>query len=295
MLCSVLGFGCQPSVKPDIGSGANDIQSVARLDFEECAPGEPFSDQYYWTKEKSDDKEVGTLLAILGTSIVTKGVDLLGEKLKAAGESETRSIEAQKNFRENKKIGCVKFQRGKISLKAAILPAVDIKDEETKGLNRKYVDFRLVEFNYGETLDKQSQGVRGIAITAEVTHPNSDAVVSRSISIGNVEVGANVTFSAANTPFATEYFENPFARLPVTDQEKNDNALVLNTPFTLRVRITETRNANEIAKFAASVVEDSNDKLTEALIKQWGLKTEEQGSSTNSQSAKNPPNTTPIK
>lgn len=66
MLCSVLGFGCQPSVKPDIGSGANDIQSVARLDFEECAPGEPFSDQYYWTKKNQMTKKWGLFSQYLG-------------------------------------------------------------------------------------------------------------------------------------------------------------------------------------------------------------------------------------
>jgi hypothetical protein len=290
ILCSLFGFGCQPGVKPDIRSGKNNNDSIARLEFQECALNDIYSGQEYWIKGKTGDKEAGALLAILGSSIVTKGVDLLGEKLKAAGESETRSIEAQKNFRENKKIGCIKFDRGNISFKAEILPAVHILNDQTKVLNRKYVDLRLIEFNYGETIDKQSDGVRGIAFTIEVTHPNSDSIISRSISIGNVEVGANIKFTAEDTPFMTEYFENPFARLPLTDQEKNDNILVLNTPFTLRVRITETRNANELAKFAASVIEDSNDKLTEALIRQWGLKEEDQGETTNSQSAKNPPN-----
>lgn len=77
--------GCE-STKPDLQAGANPVVLPARLTFVQCDLGEPFEGELYWDEDESAGKEFGSLLTILGTSIVTKGVDLLGEKLKAAGE-----------------------------------------------------------------------------------------------------------------------------------------------------------------------------------------------------------------
>lgn len=93
-----------------------------------------------------------------------------------------------------------------------MLPA--ISPDHKDGLNRQYVEFRVTQFQYGETLDKKRRGIRGIALTFEVKHPDREEATSRSIAIGNVAVGANFTSRFDSTPFVSEYLQNPFARSP---------------------------------------------------------------------------------
>lgn len=266
------------SVPADIKTKGDPLDNVAKLTFNKGGDQIPmaFKNQKYWAEKNSNDKQFASLASILGTAIVTRGVDLLGEKLKAAGAEKIRSIEAQQNFHKNEEIGVLTFERGDIELKAAMLPALS---EDGKTLDREFVDFRLISLNYGETVDQKKKGVRGLAVTFEIKHPSKENPVTRSISVGNVKVGASFNVSAEESPFTAEYVQNPFARLPSPgddDQSKASNEFILNTPFTLRVRLTETRNANALAKFAGQVADDVNDDATSELLKLLNLKKAEE-------------------
>lgn len=272
--------GCA-SVAPNIRPGSTSVTGVPTLTTIDCnADGvgaslpEVYKDKTY-TPGKTG--ELG-IAGILLSGLITKGVDLLGSKLAARGEEKTRTLEAQLNLSDaSQKITCFDFKRDDLRVRFAMLPPIAGREGATETLDRRYVAFSILALNYPRTINLEDSGTRGLSMTFEILKPSVSETTSQTVSLRNVQVGSRVSVPFAGNPFTSGYVANPFVRAETADERKARGAngepiLKPDLPFTLRAKLTEIRNANELYKLGAGVVQDKKDDLSAAILKAIGLK-----------------------
>ncbi len=283
--CVLVVAGCA-SVAPNIRPGMTDVTGVPTLTAVACnADGIGAAlpaDYESQTYTPGTTGEIG-IAGILLSGMITKGIDLLGSKLAARGEEKTRTIEAQLNISDPaQKVTCFDFKRDDIRVRFAMLPPISIVPGSAIRLDRRYVAFSIVALNYGRTINLEKSGTRGLSMTFEIVKPSSSEAVSQTVSLRNVQVGSRVTIPFENNPFTSGYVANPFVRAETVDETKaraatGDPILKPDLPFTLRAKLTEIRNANELYKLGAGVVQDKKDDLSAVILKALGLKAAEGG------------------
>ncbi|KRA79704.1 hypothetical protein [Altererythrobacter sp. Root672] len=285
VLAGVLS-GCQPVVRPNIEAGSTTPSGLATLQQVECDAvdrGAPLPVAYqgmHYVPQAEEAKEIAGLAAVLLTSLIGKGVDLLGSRLTSRGEERTLTLAAQMNISDYQmQVSCFELWRQDgLLVRFALLPNVRQIQVGDKGKNTDYtiLEAKVVSLNYPRSIDQSSTGVRGLELKIEGLHANESDPVSQSISFGNVEVGANlVSIPFDNNPFTSAYFQSPFVREGEDPGEAKAQPRVdPNLPFTLRVELTEVRNANELYKLGGEVLGDNSDAIAEALVKALSSKEE---------------------
>lgn len=278
VVCSAsLISGCAQTVRPAIRAGSNDID-VPRLQQVTCTAGglgealpTGFESEFYIPRKPRG--EAAGLLTVLLTSLIGKGVDLIGSKLKERGEEQTLTLAGQLNIDDrNMRVSCFDLSRNDgLLFRFALLPSKRLLTPTAtqEQIDHTILEFVLISLNYPRSIDLEVAGTRGLSLKIEALRPNETETVSQTISLGNVEVGSRIkTIPFTNNPFTSAYFQSPF----VTSGEEKDQAvkvptLVANLPFTMRVELTEVRNANAIYKIGGEVVDENSDAITAALIK----------------------------
>lgn len=195
-------------------------------------------------------KELGGLLAVLATSAITKGVDLVGSKLKEAGKEKIYTNAAVHNVLNDISVGCLTFKKGTdYSFRISMSP----NDKKT------VISPKLVAYKYNKSISGSKSGKRGVVLQIEFTRPGVTDVVKQTVSLGNLKLKTQNNSLSQEIPL----MPNPFI---VT----TDAGVKPAYPFTVSVTMTETKDANTLLAFIADVAEDSNDKTTEILIKAVG-------------------------
>jgi uncharacterized protein (DUF3820 family) len=289
-LCTAGLSACAP-VRPNIRVGDATIQGLPTLLPTECQSGgfgaplpAEYRNRFYDTVPPRG--QLGGVLAILLSAVVTQGVDYLGERLKRSSEERPRELEALLNVDDGLNepgppvpvaqgpgqfpVGCFDFQRGDLLIRFAMLPVDSIS-----GGNRvpnTHVYFVIVGIRYGEAVNTSRSGVRGVALGFHIRKPGSEEV-SQTVSLGNIEVGAELSIPFEGNPLISGYMDNPFIAVSATDNARPQ--LFRSLPFTMRVKLSEIRNANELAGFASGVVDHANDGLTAALIRALGIRNDD--------------------
>lgn len=292
-LVCLSGLASCAAVRPNLspGSGIGGLPRIVRVqcDSDGLGPKLPsgYQGKHYFSPTGGEGQQIGGILAVLASAFVTQGVDFLGERLKAGGEEKERTLEAQVNFEDFtgdapvEPVGCFDFTRGETTFRFAMLPTTPIRSKVNAGgraasevVNYRHVSFAVVGVRYKETVNKRSNGVRGLTLTFEIARPGVADAVTQSISLRNVEVGTDLAIPFEANPFTTAHIANPF--LQIAEEAGTEPKVLPNLPFTLRVKLTEIRNANELYRFASGVAEKSNDDLTAALLKALGLAKQEE-------------------
>lgn len=275
-VCALPLVGC--AVTPDIPKGATEFNAdkIPQIHFREClglgnCPTQ-FTNKTYLPNENEKGAEfISTaLLAPIAASLVTQGVDLIGSKLSNAAEEKTRSIEAKKNFSGNLPIGTFRLTRDDIEVEVLLAPITGYKDKKPHITGYDFLEMKVVALNYGTSVDYKKKGTRGLTVTLDLLHAGEADTISRSVVLGNVEVGSSFSLTYDKSYFTSDYFPNPFARRTTqkerTEGEHANKIYVVRPPFTMTLRLTEVRNANELAQFAADSFESANNSITTGLL-----------------------------
>jgi hypothetical protein len=270
--------GVTPNIRPS-SKTATGVPTLVAVACDADGVGAPLPVDYVGeTYTPGTSGELG-IAGILLSGLITKGVDLLGSKLAARGEEKTRTLEAQLNISDPaQQITCFDFARGDdLRIRFAMLPPISRRQGADPTLDRRYVSFNIIALKYAETVNLEESGTRGLSMTFEILKPAAPDPVSQTISLRNVQVGSAISIPFAGNPFTSGYVANPFVRVETAEETKaraakGDPILKPDLPFTLRARLTEIRNANELYKLGGGVIQDKKDDLSAAILKAIGLK-----------------------
>ena len=266
---SLLALSACASVTPDIRRPSdNETQSTISV-----------KNQLDWNREKgacgSDNdtysgklngKQIGALAAPLVGAAVSAGVDFVGQRLQSAGEEKTRTVLAILNEDNVPKVGCLEFIRtGKDGNTPDLMFTVLMKPSED-GLGVAPI---LVGFDYSKSIDGKDDGTRGLMLTISPSRPTASTASSRTISLGNVEVGSKHEWSDDSSPFFAGYMANPYVTKlakPKGDQEF-DPVETVTWSFT----VTEVKNANALLNGLGEGISDANDDISAEILSLIGL------------------------
>jgi hypothetical protein len=291
--------GCNQPPRPNIQAGSTAIitPGLRQVDCSEGGYGvplpTPYADEHYVPQAATG--EVGGLLAILLTSLIGKGVDLIGTRLTERGEEQSLTLGAQLNIDDLRmKVSCFQLERPDgLLIRFALLPnrrflTVADQHEQTDWGTLEAV---VVALNYPQSVDLERSGVRGLKLKIESVHAGDAEPVAQSISLGNAEIGSQLrSIPFEGNPFTSAYFPSPFVKASEeADQAVSIPRLEPNLPFTLRAELTEVRNANALYKAAGEVVSDNSDEIAAAIVKALAAKPAENAGSGGNAGADQPP------
>lgn len=217
-----------------------------------------FAGKTYVPTNKSGN-QLGPIFSILGTALVTKGVDLVGEQLKSASEEKTRTASAIYNVTEDQNVGCLVLSRGTDFEFKLFLKPIPGKPE--------YIEPILLEYSYKKSIDGKSRGERGLTLTFEVSRPGTTNKSTQTLNLGNLDVGSSNDKLTKSAPIIA----NPFIIAPTAKDKENGDDFGNGIPFTMSMTLTEVKNANAFLKFTNDTFESSNDDLTTAILTAIGL------------------------
>jgi len=212
-----------------------------------------------------DTSKSHSILAIAATALVTAGIDYVGGQIAEASDEETRTATAFQNVVGDRNWTCLRFAGGSdfeffIELDRAMLENSDGEPDFSTVIPT------LSHFSYKKSIDGKKDDVRGLALQISISRPGSESVVSQTINIGNVEIGAS--FSEDIT---VAMMPNPFRRVMPPARGQTASRIVDGWPFTITATLTEVENANAFGQFAADAFESANDDLTSELLSVLGL------------------------
>lgn len=122
----------------------------------------------------------------------------------------------------------------------------------------------LVEYSYTRSVNGDKRGERGLTLEIIFSRPGSTETQSQSVILGNLDVESKLR-DRHKLRHSIPLMYNPF-------YAKEENGLADDTsPFTVTVKITEVKDANQLYKFVGDVADDVNDDVTTLLIKAVGL------------------------
>jgi hypothetical protein len=277
---------CSSAVRPNIIRGSDSLAYVPKLQQVACDAdklGAPLPAAFKGARYVPQTSgELGGLAAILVSSLVGKGVDLLGQKLTARGEERTTTLEAQLNIDDpDMPVSCFQLSRDDgLLTRFALLPSYrkPAVGQQSR-VDPTLAEIKVIALVYPRTINLESSGTRGLSLTVEAVRPNEEEPISQTVSLRNVQVGSRLSLPFEHNPFTSAYMQSPF----VKSVKQSEEAAALPTiesdlPFTLRARLTEIRNANELYRLGGETVTNNRDSIVDAILKAIGAKEEEDAS-----------------
>lgn len=274
---------CASPVRPNVIPGAATPTGVPMLTQTECSAGgygSPLPAEYSnMTYVPRAQGELGGLALALLSSLIGKGVDLFGQKLAARGEEKTTTLEAQLNIDDpNMRVSCFELTRDDgLRVRFAMLPSYRpvVPGNIQAQVDQTLIEVVTVALVYPRTINLENSGTRGLSLTIETLRPNEAEPISQTISFRNVQVGSSLNLGFENNPFTSAYMQSPFVKREEPEGEAvSTPRIASNLPFTLRARLTEIRNANELYKLGGAVVQENKNAIVEALLKALGAEKE---------------------